>query len=287
VNDAALLFWEASTKAALYLSLQCVVGAAAAYWLARSCGAADAAGLHAIFRRLQRTARWAASGLLLATGGRVLAHTLSAFGNIDAESVRTMALESRWGQSWQIQAAAATIVWATAAGSRRMPRAGWPIYSVSALLYCACVPMVGHGAGSLPRMGVHALHVAAGGVWIGSLAMLAILGLSRSPNDSYTVHQMVSNFSRIALPGAAILVATGAIASVLYVRHVANLWHTQYGEVLLAKLAFVAAVVALGRRNWLRSRRGQPPSLRVMVLELAAAAVAVMITGVLSELEHP
>jgi putative copper export protein len=169
-------------------------------------------------------------------------------------------------------------------GTRRI---GWPLYSIAALLVCASVPLLGHGAGAPERTVLHGLHVMAGAVWIGTLVMLASLASRRPESEQADVYVMVAAFSRVALPSAAILLATGTIVSVLYVQQLAHLWDTVYGRLLVAKLALVAVVAAGGRRNWQRSRQGMAPSLRVMMTELAAAVLVVAVTGVLTELEHP
>ena len=287
MSDGGALFCEALTKAALYLALQCAVGAAAAYWLARSCGVIASSGQSEIEGRLQRAALWASAALLASTVARSFGHAAAAFGLIDADSLRTVALESRWGHSWRIQAGAAVLLCVTGQGVWRARRTGWTLYSFAALLYCACVPLVGHGAGAWPRTALHAVHVAAGAVWIGTLVMLVFLVSGRRPGDAAAVRRMIEAFSGVALPSAAILVATGTVASVLYVQQIAHLWDSTYGRVLVAKLSLVAVVAACGRRNWQRSRRGATPSLRVMMIELSAAALVVMVTGVLTELEHP
>ena len=287
MSDGSALFCEALTKGALYLALQCAVGAAAGYWLARACGIVSPTGPSAIERQLQRVALWASVGLLAATLARVFAHTAAAFGQLEVDSLRTIALESRWGHSWRIQLGAAGLVFAAAAAVRYARRPGWALYSIATLVYCCCVPLLGHGAGAPERTLLHAVHVAAGAIWIGTLVILVMLVSTRRATDPAAVHQMVAAFSSVALPSAAILLATGAIASVLYVQQIAHLWDSVYGRVLVAKLSLVALVAACGRRNWQRSRRGAAPSLRVMMIELSAAVLVVLVTGALTELEHP
>jgi putative copper export protein len=285
VTEGSTLFWESLTKAALYLALQCAAGAASAYWLARGSAVVQAGAPSAIERRLSRAALWASAVLLCATLARALAHTTAAFGQIDVDSLRTIALESRWGHAWRIQVAVAALAFAAAAVPAR--RIAWPLYSAAMLAFCCSVPLVGHGAGATGRTALHALHIAAGAIWIGTLMMLAMLVAAQEASGRASVHQMVAAFSAVALPSAAILLATGAIASALYVQQLAHLWDSVYGRVLVAKLSLVAVVAACGRRNWQRSRRGAPASLRVMTIELAAAVLVVLVTGVLTELEHP
>jgi putative copper export protein len=287
VSDAQALFCESLTKAALSLALQCVVGTAAVYWLARSCGVIEAPGASTIERRLRTAAVWSSVVLLAATAARVFAHTAAVFGHIDAESVRTIAVQSRWGHAWRLQTGAALLACVTAAVVRRAGRVGWPLYSIAALLCCASVPLLGHGAGALSRSVLHAVHVAAGGVWIGSLFLFVILISARGGRDLEGMRGTIAAFSSVALTSAAVLVATGAVASVLYVQRISHLWDSVYGRVLVGKLLLVGVVAACGRQNWHHSRRGEMPRLRVMLMEVAAAVLVVLVTGVLTEIEHP
>ena len=84
-----------------------------------------------------------------------------------------------------------------------------------------------------------------------------------------------------------IVAATGTIAASMYVGTPANLITTAYGKTLLLKIGLFAGVLAYGWMNWRRVRTGEPvrePSLRI---EVAFATAVILITSVLTEIEHP
>jgi putative copper export protein len=97
-------------------------------------------------------------------------------------------------------------------------------------------------------------------------------------------------FSPIALTGACLAAAAGAIAAVQYVGTASNLWTTAYGRALLLKLGLFAGVVACGYRNWRRwsaVRSGEDVPKGAEVREVALALAIVLVTSVLTELAHP
>lgn len=95
-----------------------------------------------------------------------------------------------------------------------------------------------------------ALHLVAAGIWVGTLAVLAVVRLAAmsAPEATATVRA----FSPWALGGAATLAVTGLFASWLHVATPANLVGTPYGRALLLKVGLVAGVAALGAWNWKR-----------------------------------
>jgi copper transport protein len=89
-------------------------------------------------------------------------------------------------------------------------------------------------------------HVLAAGAWLGSLAVLGAAFLRSERLDRI---RSSSVFSSIATVSLAVLLATGAFASLRQVGTLRALTSTTFGRVLLAKLALVALVVLLGLRN--------------------------------------
>ncbi|HWF86677.1 MAG TPA: CopD family protein, partial [Vicinamibacterales bacterium] len=99
------------------------------------------------------------------------------------------------------------------------------------------------------------------------------------------------------LAGAATLMLTGAIAASIYLGSLPSLWSTWYGRTLSAKLLVFIGVASCGYANWRRLHRPsrqergagadvhQAPSL--IWLEVALATAVIVITAVLTELEHP
>jgi putative copper export protein len=289
VGGGAPLAAEVLAKIAVYAAVLFAVGIAGAQWLTRlALQQPSAAPLRTTVERdLRRRARWTAACLLLAIALRAVAHTVAAFGTVDAHGLWVITIESRWGQGWRPQLAAAALLGIAALWLRddRQPR--WMLYAAACLLCCASIPLLGHAGGSDARLTVHALHVAGAGLWVGTLACMASLWSRLSAFDPSAPRLVVARFASLALPSSAVLVLTGVIASTLYLQTLPHLWNTAYGRTLAVKLSFVAAVAACGWLNWRRSRRGSSPHGGIIALELAGACMVVIVTAVLTELEHP
>ncbi|MEU0530632.1 copper resistance CopC/CopD family protein [Amycolatopsis tolypomycina] len=103
------------------------------------------------------------------------------------------------------------------------------------------------------------VHLTAMSVWIGGL--VALLVLLRRPDDVDRLRQVIPRFSRVAAVCVAVLVVTGTFEAWRQVGTPSALAGTTYGTILLAKLALVAVLVALGglARRWVRRHYGEVP----------------------------
>jgi copper transport protein len=133
--------------------------------------------------------------------------------------------------------------------------------------------------------------VAAAGVWVGGLAFLALLLVEAGGDRWSLATRTVPRFSTIALVSVAALVAAGIGSGYLEVRSWSALWNTTYGRLLLAKVALLAPLLALGvfnnRRSVPRLRTGaispagRRAFVRAVATELALMVVVVGVTAVL------
>ncbi|MBI3492462.1 MAG: CopD family protein [Acidobacteria bacterium] len=279
---------EAATKAILYAALLPTVGASAAFLflVPHALGESDdarRAQIEALFRRAGVTA---AACVVLALGLRAWAQAAAAFGLADSfsrGSLHAIAVESRWGQRWQLQMLAAVACVAAYAFARGGRRVAWAAVATASVALCASLTLTGHAAGSAARMAVHATHLIAAGVWIGTLTTLMIVSPAIDPK---TRAALFHAFSPLALTGAGLAAAAGLTAAEMYVGAVSNLWLTAYGRALVVKVACVVGVAACGYANWRRARAGAVPRWPVAI-ELLLAAAVVVVTAVLTEIEHP
>jgi putative copper export protein len=301
VPDPAVLL-EAGAKALLYASLLVVIGASALRWLLlpRVAGELGAHRIICIEQSIARLALGAAALALAACVLRVWTHTVSAFGFDDARSwdtIKLIALRSRWGQSWKLQTAAALILAAACAITARR-RAAWPLATLAVLIFTSTIPLLGHAAGDAFRVVLHTVHILAGGFWLGTLAVVLLMRIPAASLDSVEPRLtgrlvrliILRRFPALALPSAAAAVAAGGVAAYLYVGAFSNLWTTVYGRVLLMKVAVVGGISIAGYFNWQRLRRlheSGEASAAIIVLEAALAAVVVLVTGFLTEIAHP
>jgi putative copper export protein len=301
VPDPAVVL-EGSAKALLYASLLVAIGANAARWLLlpRVITELGADLVPAIEQSVARVALGAACLALAAAGLRVWTHSVAAFGFYGAQSwdtLRLIALHSRWGQSWRTQFIAALVFVAACAATVWRPTF-WPLATLSAVGFTATIPLLGHASGDTARMAVHALHILAAGVWLGTLAAVllisvppASLGPVGRPLTAQRLRLVIlRRFSAIAVPSAVTVVAAGLVASWFYVGVVSNLWTTAYGRILVLKAGLVVGVLVCGYVNWQRLRKlheeiASPAS--IVVLEAMLAAAVVIVTGYLTETGHP
>ena len=86
------------------------------------------------------------------------------------------------------------------------------------------------------------VHQLAGSVWLGGLAVLALLVLPRVVDDDGTVER----FSRLATACVVAVAATGVVQGVRQLRDVEAVRETDYGRMLVIKVVLVALVVAFG-----------------------------------------
>ncbi|SDC98605.1 copper resistance protein CopC [Glycomyces harbinensis] len=136
------------------------------------------------------------------------------------------------------------------------------------------------------------VHLAAGAVWLGGLAGLAIL--LRTATDPAATAEVVARFSTWAAATLAALGASGVTMALVLHRTWSSLLESEHGIALLAKLDLVALAVALAAWNRyllvpvVRKAAGDWAGLRrlrrVLLGEAAAVALAVAATGVMVNL---
>jgi copper transport protein len=125
-------------------------------------------------------------------------------------------------------------------------------------VYLAITPaLAGHASIESP-VGVFfasdVLHVLAASVWVGGIAclLIALPAATRElagPDRSRLLLATLARFSPLALPAVTALAITGVVQAYIDVRSVHGLLHSTYGALILAKVALLLALVALGYVN--------------------------------------
>ena len=246
---------------------------------------------------------------LAASGGAVLAAALKLAresSDMPDIAVSTMLFGSTWGLSifttmlaGLVAAAGFRAAHSNESSSRRI---GWAVASAAAVVLGITPAFGGHAiGGDTPYLAVPAdiVHVIAGSAWLGTLAVILIVGIPaalKTPDDTRPggrVASLINRFSPIALLCGGSVVATGLGSSVIRLPRLDSLWTTIYGFVLILKLLFVLFLFAAGAWNW---RRMKPrltgddaisPMRSSASFELLLAAVVLMLTAVLVALETP
>lgn len=126
------------------------------------------------------------------------------------------------------------------------------------------------------------VHMAAAGVWLSGIVCLVLLAggqLGSVPPNALRI--AVPRFSALAVVAVGLVVATGLYASWLQVRDLAGLG-TDYGLVLLAKLALAGTAVGFGAINFFDAGRNWAflgGLRRRVMLEVALASVVLVLTA--------
>lgn len=277
--------YEALPKTLLYAALLMIVGTAVSRWMV----IALTGPVSELDQALERFGVVASVLALAALLLRALGHTATVFGAADAlrwSNIRVIAIESRWGQAWRLQLFAAVAVVACAFAIRLKRRAGWFLYSIAAFVLCAMIPRLGHGATSTGHLVLHILHLVGVSAWLGTLTVIVWLYF-RNSKVRHTMAILLQCFSKIALPAAGLAVITGVIAAAIYVESFSNLLTTTYGRTLLLKAGGFVCIAACGWSNWRRMGCSKAPRPQTLIVELVFAAAVVVITGVLTETDHP
>lgn len=170
-----------------------------------------------------------------------------------------------------------------------------------AIVWLASVAAVSHGA-AIAAGGVwgalfDALHLGAAALWIGMLAILIVV--LRRGRDAPARHwriALVQRFSAIAATTVPILLAAGLLNALIQIPDARGLIETDWGAAFIAKLAALILLFAAAATNAviLRPRAAQGGNWRaerwfapMMRIELALAAVVLVITGALTQLPSP
>jgi putative copper export protein len=195
----------------------------------------------------------------------------------------------------EVMTVVAVLAYILAATTMRESPAAWVIAGISTLIV-----MLGALVTTNISRVVNPLHVFAASMWIGTLIVLVAAGITAALGSSMEVNArgpavaiLVNRFSTIALCSAGLLVLTGVITAWKHLGELSALWTTIYGKTLIGKLCLVAIVFTLGAYNNQRLK----PSLgteesgrrlaRTATLEIAIAAIVLIVTAVLVNLPAP
>jgi copper transport protein len=133
------------------------------------------------------------------------------------------------------------------------------------------------------------VHLGAASLWLGGLAVLACLLTPNPEVDPTFMRTVARSISTIAFVAVLVVVASGTLQAVRQVGSLPELVDTDYGRILLVKVAFVLLLIALGGLSRLRLRRLSGASensgarrLRLTVaLELVVAFAVLAATALL------
>ncbi len=216
--------------------------------------------------------------------------------------LQPLMLSTTWGRGFLSQMSALVVTLAGFVLVRRTRAPAWWIASAGALGLGATLSLQGHAIGNedatLIAVFADVSHVTAAGLWIGTISVIGVLGTSlraaegtvaSASADAATarLRVLVPLVPPVALTGAALLVVSGVVSSLLQLRAADELWTTAWGRFVGLKAMLLLAIAALGARNWrqlgrrLETATGVRALRRTLLIELALAALVVLITALL------
>lgn len=279
---------EALTRWAVYLPALGALGVAGPRSL-RGRVAGDGATPAGEEAALRRWAVFCGGLLVLATLTRALAQTVAAFGfsELSFESLRLVALESRWADRWRWQVLAALLVLIGHAVGLRW-RAGRVLGTLAAIAYAFALPLTGHAYGHPARWLEQSAQVLGAGAWVGTLSMVAILSSGSGAGRAARRSKLLLAFAPLAAGGALVVLAAGGFLAWQNLPSPTGLWTTTWGRLPSFKAGAVLGILALGALNHRRLlRAGARPVGRSVVGELLLALVVLAATGWLTSAPPP
>ncbi|MEL6892529.1 MAG: CopD family protein, partial [Actinomycetota bacterium] len=165
----------------------------------------------------------------------------------------------------------------------------WPALA-GTLLVIASFWFDGHtvSKGFRPLHGlVNSIHVAAGAVWVGGVATMAVVAWMRyRDHRPMRMVELVVRFSKIASIALASVVAAGAVMAFLVLDSFGELTGTPWGKILLLKTAAVGLAMMGGAYNHFRllpALEAEPDSPELLAqLRSTVTAEAIMLAFVVS-----
>jgi putative copper resistance protein D len=271
-------------NAAVFTGLTLSIGCVALYWLVLE--SRDGAVVGSAAR-----VGAGASGLLLIGLALVFTAQLLAF-NLPPDPMLPDAralIGLPWGRVFSVQSVLALLTAVGFLGAGR-PGGSWALLALLALALAVTPAFAGHAGADDPKalsVAADAVHVLCAGLWLGTLAALALTSRPFRPESAPLLLRRVRRFSKLGLTAAPVLLLSGSASAWLRLGRLGELWGSTYGRVLLVKLVVFAGVALAGLFNWRRATpqlaaSGDPEVLRrSMRNELLLALAVVVITALL------
>ena len=142
------------------------------------------------------------------------------------------------------------------------------------------------GAQRIGELAADAAHLVAAGAWVGTLPALAAALRRRDRREAATV---VRRYSSMATAAVVVVVLTGIVNTRFRVVTIDGLLHSDYGQVLVAKIALVGLMLAVAAVNrWLLTPRLAASDVRAAIAlrrnagaEILLGALVVALVAVL------
>ena len=223
--------------------------------------------------------------------------------DVDRDSVDALATGTSIGSAWQVRTVALLgAIWLALMGWRK-PRTGLIFASAAGAIALASLAWTGHGAATEGVVGsVHLIgdiiHLLAAGIWIGALFALALLLFRRAAamtaEHVLLSHRTLEGFSVVGSVVVGLVIVSGLSNSWILIgpKNLPALFTTLYGQLLIAKLVLLAAMLGLAWANRFRLTPALAAAIdagdhdravgalrRSLILETAAALVILLLVA--------
>ena len=262
-------------------------------------------------RRRLAVIAWIGLALALISGAAWLVLTAAAMSDLPAAQVFsdgvlwTVLSQTTFGRDWLVRFVVACALAATlpALLSPRNHKSPWLEVAavILAAAFAGALAWSGHAAGGLGGEAVihpaaDVLHLVAAAAWVGALLPLIVLFAAAGADDaSLTMARTATmRFSILGIVSVGTLLATGIVNTYYLAGSVAALLHTDYGRLLLIKIALFLAMVAIAAVNRFRltprllqqasiaaSRDALRQLRRNAAIEVSAGAIVIVIVAAL------
>lgn len=171
---------------------------------------------------------------------------------LDPTTIRAVLFETSVGGAWRTEAVAALLVAAALAASAPYRQA---VTALAAGLLVASLALTGHAVMQEGWLGMahrvnDAVHVLAGGAWLGALVPLSLtLAALNDPERREAAEMALSRFSTVGHVAVALIILSGVINTILVLGRWPTDWSSPYQAMLAAKIALVVAMVCLAIVN--------------------------------------
>lgn len=201
-----------------------------------------------------------------------------------------------WGTAWLVGLGGVVLALVGLAGTGGRPRLGWHGALAGSGLLALSAALAGHAAAEFDAglaVAVAAVHFLAAAAWLGTLLIVLAAGVpaalwdGRGDAPHEGVAELLVAFSPVALVSATVAVTTGSYMTWTHLPAWRAFIDTQYGNVLLVKLALLGAVSLLGFFHWrvalprLGDQAGTERVTRTARGELMVGALMVAVSAVL------
>ncbi len=199
---------------------------------------------------------YASGWIAAATGvGVVLVDTWAAGGSLSGRALRGYLLSTLSGGA---RPTAVLLILIAVLTVNRLPR----LAALAVVAALGAIALGGHANSASPRLvavGSDWVHLVAGMVWLGGIAQIVAVWLPGvlwlgAGERRQVMRQVLARFGRIALPAFLILALAGVTTALLELGAVRELWSSEYGLVLLVKIALVATIALASYGHALRLR---------------------------------